>query len=157
MRCASGLAPKSCDGLEICLKKQLPETSEASQKQEMLKRLKQTHRHNLQQLARKQEMLERFKRHRRNVQKLARKQKMLKRLRKTHWRDLNKLARKQEMLKRLKKTHWRNLHKLARKQRNAVKTYRGTGMASAESSEARQEAGIVEKTKQETPTESSQG
>ena len=38
----------------------------------------------------------------------------------------------------------------------AVKTYRGTGMAFAESSEASQEAGNVEKTKQETPTESSQ-
>ena len=38
----------------------------------------------------------------------------------------------------------------------AVKTYRGTGMASAESSEASPEAGNVERTKQETPTESSQ-
>ena len=38
----------------------------------------------------------------------------------------------------------------------AVETYRGTGMASAESSEASPEAGNVERTKQETPTESSQ-
>jgi len=97
----------------------------------MLKRLKKTHRRDLQQLARKQKMLKRFKRHtggifksyspeaeypwkiqethRRNVQKLAQKQKILKRLKKTHWRNLHKLARKQEMLKRLKKTQfWRH-------------------------------------------------
>jgi len=102
----------------------LPETSEASSEagnventQEMLKRLKKTHRRDLQQLARKQKVLKRFMRHTGGIFKsYSPEAECVEKIQETHRRNVQKLAQKQKILKRLKKTHWRNLHKLARKQ-----------------------------------------
>ena len=60
------------------------------------------------------------------------------------------------MLIRLNKTHLRFLHKLARKQRNGCENLPWEWYGFCRSSEASPEAGNVERTKQETPTESSQ-